>query len=103
MTVNINLRQNAYYEGTKTLDGNTYHLTVRWNTTTEKWYMDVEGLNNDVDIKGMALLCGKDLFEPYGYIALGNLWMVDNSGANEDPNYNDLIGRWTLEYTPVSD
>ncbi|MCP4537155.1 MAG: hypothetical protein GY832_08400, partial [Chloroflexi bacterium] len=94
MTVTINLRQNAYYEGTKVLDGNSYRLTVHWNTTTEKWYMDVEGLNNTVDIKGIALLCGKDLLSPYGYIELGQLWMVDNSNANEDPNYDDLIGRW---------
>jgi len=100
-TVIISVRANPYYRGTKALDGNTYTLTVRWNTHTEKWHMDLVGATNDVEIRGVALVGGKDLLAPYGYRNLGELWMVDNSGADEDPNFTDMGGRFTLEYTPV--
>lgn len=95
----INVQNRPYYQGTATLDGNNYTLVFRWNTYTGKWYMDIDGLNNDVSIKSIALVCGKDLFDRYGYLELGELWVIDNSGANEDPDYDDFGGRWTLEYT----
>jgi len=100
-TVKISVRDNPYYRGTKALDGNTYTLTVRWNTYTEKWIMDLEGATNDVAIMGIALVGGKDLLAPFGYRELGELWVMDNSGADEDPNFADMGGRFTLEYTPV--
>lgn len=101
-TVAINVRSNPYYRGSKALDGNTYTLTVRWNTYTEQWYMDLEGATNDVAIKGVALVGGKDLLASFGYRELGALWVIDNSGANENPNFADMGGRFTLEYTPVN-
>jgi len=97
----IGMTPNPYYTGTKVLDGNTYLLTVRWNTYNLKWYMDITGLTNTVDINGIALLPGFDLFEKYGYSELGSLNVVDNSGANEDPNFDDMGGRFTVEYTPL--
>jgi hypothetical protein len=102
-TVLINVKQLPYYFGTKSLDGSTYKLSIHWNTDNEKWYLSLEGLNNTVDIKGIALLCGKDLLAPFGYYELGELWVIDNSGANEDPDYLEFGTRWTLEYTPVAD
>ena len=90
-----------YYRGTKVLDGNTYEMLIKWNTFTEVWYMNIKGKNNTVDIKGIALLPGKDLFERYGEYQLGNLWVIDNSGKNEDPTFDEFGSRWTLEYTTV--
>ena len=102
MPININVKQLPYYQGTKSLDGNTYRLKLYWNTYNEKWYLGIYGYNNDVDINGIALLCGKNLLEPFGYEdVLGELWVIDNSGANEDPDYEDFGSRWTLEYTPL--
>jgi len=98
----INVKTNPYYRGVKSLDGSKYTLRFRWNETTEKWYMEIKGDNNDVHTAGIALLPGKDLLLQHGYIELGQLWVVDNSGANEDPNYDDFGGRWTLEYTPAA-
>lgn len=100
-TITINVKANAYYSGTVPLDGYMYEVTVRWNLNTEKWYMDLVGLNNDVDIKNIGLLPGKDLLAPYGYIELGTMYLIDNSGAGENPNYADIGGRFTLEYTEV--
>jgi hypothetical protein len=92
----------AYYKGTKSLDGVKYAIQIHWNTYTEKWYMNIKGLSNDVDIKGIALLPGRDLFAPYGYSAqLGELWVTDNTSGDENPNFDDMGTRWTLEYTPL--
>lgn len=98
----IKVQKNPYYQGTVVLDGQNYTITLRWNTYTSRWYMDLTGLNNSVDIRGVALVCGKDLLDKHGYIELGQLWVVDNSGANEDPDYDNFGGRWTLEYTPLT-
>jgi hypothetical protein len=100
-TIKIDVRQNPYYKGTKILDGVPYELRIHWNLTTEKWYLGIKGLTDDspVEINGIALLPGKDLFAKHGYEELGQLWVVDNSGANEKPNYDEFGSRWTLEYT----
>lgn len=101
MTIRIRTLANPYYKGTKALDGASYLFRIHWNITTEKWYMDIKGLSNDVDIKGIALLTGKDLLAPFGYGGqLGELWVIDQSEGNEDPNFDDMGTRWTLEYTP---
>jgi len=100
--VKINVRANPYYTGTKALDGNTYRLTIRWNTNTQKWYMDIKGITNTIERDGIALLPGKDLLYQFGYSELGELWVIDNSGAGENPNFDDMGGRFTLEYTPLN-
>ena len=103
-TVLIRVQPKPYYEGTKTLDGNTYKIRIHWNTTTEKWYLAITGLTTDLTIRGIALLPGKDLFAPFGYgLTLGQLWLVDNSGANENPTFYEMGERWTLEYTPIGE
>lgn len=101
--VKINVRVKPYYWGKKSLDGNPYRFDFRWNTNQEKWYMDIKGLANDVDKKGIALLGGKDLFAPFGFVELGELWMIDNSGADGDPDYSGMGSQYTLEYVPLAD
>ncbi|MCK5610782.1 hypothetical protein KAR91_53410 [Candidatus Pacearchaeota archaeon] len=97
----INLKPIPYYTGTKVLDNETYRLTIRWNIRTENWYMDIDGITANVAIHGMALLPGKDLLKKSGYSQLGQLFVIDNSNANEKPNFDEIGGRFTLEYTPV--
>jgi hypothetical protein len=99
----IKLYSKPAYTGTKVLDGNPYTLRIRWNTHTQKWYLDLIGTSNNVEIDGIALLCGKDLLAPYGYRhLLGELRLVDNSGRDEDPGFEEMGSRWTLEYTSKS-
>jgi hypothetical protein len=102
MTETINLRVNPYYWGTKILDGNQYRFDLWWNIETSRWYASITGLNNTVSIKGIALVPGQELIGKYGYEdILGQLHVIDNQGANEDPNFDDIGSRWTLEYTPL--
>ena len=104
MTITIKMRANPYYTDSVSLDGATYKRRIHWNILTAKWYMDVDGLNNSVSIKGIAVLPGKDLFAPYGYSGqLGTIELIDNTNTErpENPTYDDMGTRWTLEYTPL--
>jgi len=101
--IKIQVRENPYYYGNKILDGYSYRLLFWWNITTEQWQMNMEGNNNDVAIDGIPLLPGKDLFAPYGYRELGQLWIIDNSGADAAPEFYGMGSRWTLEYVPLAD
>ncbi len=101
--VRIKTLANYNYKGTKTLDGARYYLWIRWNENTGKFYMDLKGLNNDVDLTGLALLPGKNLLEPFGYDGqLGELWIIDHTHSDtpHNPEFDDMGTRWTLEYTP---
>ena len=103
MTIRIKTFANPYYKGTIALENVNYILQVHWNLTTEKWYLNIRGLSNDVIINGLALLPGKDLLAPFGYSGqLGELWVVDQTEGDENPTYDDMGTRWTLEYTPLT-
>ena len=102
MTIRIRTVPKYEYWGEKSLDGSRYRFDFRFLDYTEKWYFDIKGLNNDVEIDGIALLPGKDLLAPFGYSAqLGELWVVDHTQGNDNPNFDDMGTRWTLEYTPL--
>jgi len=102
MTVRIKTVPKYEYWGEKSLDGNRYRLDFKYLDYTRKWYVEIKGLSNDVNIK-VALLPGKDLLAPFGYSAqLGELWVVDNTQGNANPNFDDMGTRWTLEYTPLN-
>lgn len=90
--------------GHKVLDGKRYSVWIRWNGTTEKWYLDLTQIaDSTISIKGKALLQGKDLLRPHGYAhILGELWVEDTAGTNEDPTYEGMGDRWRLRYYPRS-
>ena len=101
--VEFNIRsQTPDQRGHKTLDGNQYDVWIRWNGTTEVWYMDMTQLSDaTVSIKGMALLPGKELLSPYGYAhILGELWVEDTADTEDDPTYEGMGDRWRLRYYP---
>lgn len=92
------------FVGVKTLDGRQYRLFIRYARDNGIWYMDITSMSDPtVSIKGKALLPGKDLFRPHGYgHILGELWVVDTSGANENPTYEGMGDRWRVQYHPLS-
>lgn len=104
MTVlNIAMKSLHYSTGTKILDGNNYSMTFRWNIALSKWYLDLEGISNNIKISNIALLPGIDLFRSSGYAELGELRMIDNSGAMENPDFENVNSRFTLEYTTIGE
>jgi hypothetical protein len=90
--------------GHKVLDGNQYDVWIRWNGTTEKWYMDLTQVSDSsTSMKGIALLQGRDLLGPHGYSnILGELWVEDTAGTYEDPTYEGMGDRWRLRYYPIT-
>lgn len=91
------------FTGTKTLDGRQYMIWIRYMKNNGIWYIDITSMSDpSVSIKGKALLPGKDLFRPHGYgNILGELWVEDTSGANENPTYEGMGDRWRLRYYPL--
>ena len=89
--------------GYKVLDGRKYDAWVRWNGTTEKWYLDLTSVSDSsVSIKGMALLMGRNILRPHGYgNILGELWVEDTAGTYNDPTYEGMGDRWRLRYYPL--
>ncbi|AUR89458.1 hypothetical protein NVP1123O_29 [Vibrio phage 1.123.O._10N.286.48.F3] len=94
------------------LDGNVYTIRVYWTAYDEqikaivddgndgKWFMDIAG--GAVNVKGIALVGGCDLLEPYAYSELGSLLVLDTSGNAEDPNFAGMGARFELRYLPKS-
>ena len=93
-----------YYEGVKSLDGRRYKIEVRYVVDLDRWYLDLSSTADaSVRILGLALLPGKELLGPYGYHnLLGQLWVVDTTGAGENPDYVGMGDRWELRYYPLA-
>lgn len=100
----IKLRPLAYYEGTKSLDGNPYKFRIYYNTYTSKWYFAMTSLvDATVTIRGVALLPGVDFLAKFGHSdVLGSMYLVDTSGADEEPTFEGIGDRWELRYYPKS-
>ena len=88
--------------GHRVLDGNKYGVWIRWNGTTQKWYLDLTSMSDEsVSMKGIALLQGRNLFAPHGFShVLGELWVEDTAGTTDDSTYDGMGDRWRLRYYP---
>lgn len=92
-----------YYDYYTTLEGNSYHITIKWNSTDEAWYLDLIGVSNDVAFQGIKLVGGIDLLEPYRILELGQLYIVDMQSENQDPNFEDVGDRYRLCYLEIGE
>ena len=97
----IPLSIDSHYDFNVELDDHSYEMTTRWNGTDEAWYLDILGVTNNVDQKGIKLVTGPNLLKPFPIIELGGLYMVDLQGEDSEPNYDDIGDRYVLLYVPV--
>ena len=96
MTVEIDIKiqeQGAgYFQVSSKLSGQVYKMTFIWSYRSLSWYLNI----NDT-AKGIKLVNGIDLLEPYHYIdelPPGKLGVVRNSGAESKPGFfNFGIGK----------
>ena len=79
------------------LDGNTYEITLRWNGTTTAWFMDIEGITNDVKLYGRKLTVGHDVLRRHAILELGTLGVSD-TGGKSDPDLEGFGDRFKLLY-----
>lgn len=92
-----------WYEFTSVLEGETYRLTVRYNSVYAAWYLDILGLSNEVDLKGITLLGGIDLLEGLTVLELGKLFIYDQEGKETEPDRDSLGNRHILLYLTLSE
>jgi hypothetical protein len=70
----------------------------RWNATSAAWYIDIEGADFPLDIKGIKLVGGCNLLEPYAVLELGTMEVIDQEGAYADPTRDSLGDRHQVYY-----
>ena len=86
----------TYYSFETLIDGESYRFTFRWNSTSETWYADLEGLTVDLTLLGLALIVGSDLLSPFAILELGSLYLYDTESRQENPTRDSLGGRHRL-------
>jgi hypothetical protein len=85
------------------LDGNTYNLSFHWNITDGAWYLNILGITNTVDQKGLKLVTGPNLLAPYALIDLGALYVVDQTSNQNDPDFDNWGVLYQLYYVEKAD
>lgn len=95
----ILLYSDPSYETQITLDGKQYRLTFYYSDNESAWYLNIEGLTDTaIIVKGIKLVMGVDLLEPYALIDLGQLWLVDLTGQKRDPSFDNISNDFVLYY-----
>lgn len=96
----IKLESNMYYDHLVTLDEKVYRFTYRWIVSELAWYLDMDGITNpEFAYHGIKLVGGVDLVEPFGVLDFGQLWCVDLSGQNRDPEFDNIATEFVLWYS----
>lgn len=73
------------------LGGTVYNLTVKWNTNSAAWILDIADSNNVLMVGGIPLVPGINLLEQYAYLGFtGQLIMQMDHDVTASPGYNDL-------------
>lgn len=80
-----------------TLDGLNVVIRYRWQTWSEKWFIDVDCDEAGVHSHGFALVTGRNMLANRSLSQLGGLSLIDAQG-DEDPDYDGLGVRWLLLY-----
>lgn len=88
-----------------TLDGESYVLRVRWNTTDDAWYLDAwEGDGVTPIAFSVKLVLGVRLGATYAHpLFLAGMFLIDDSGTGEEPKLADLGARVVLVHLNVAD
>jgi hypothetical protein len=103
-TVDIPLEpSNPRYKFKISLEGNSYELAIHWNEYDSGWYMDLLGISNDEDIKGIKLVTGPNLLKPFAIVDLGAMYIIDGEEEGLDPTFDEIGSRYTLIHTTEPD
>jgi hypothetical protein len=101
--MDIKLYSDPAYSIRVTLDSKSYKLTFRYSTSELAWYMDLDGLSDTtIAVHGIRLAGGVDLLEPYALNDLGELWLIDMSGARSEPTFDTISTNFVLYYVEIA-
>lgn len=73
------------------LAGTNYNLTVKWNTASLNWVMDIADANNNPILSGVPIITGADLLAQYAYMNFGGQLRAQTDGdLTAVPTYTNL-------------
>ncbi|MBU2645882.1 hypothetical protein KKI24_14330 [bacterium] len=88
ISLNIEAQGSGYFKVSALMSGQSYDLTFIWSTRSQCWYLNV-----DETVKGIKIVTGIDLLEPYHYmdtIPPGKLGAYRNSGRDSKPGFGNF-------------
>lgn len=87
------------------LDGVTYVLRARWNTTDVAWYLDAWERDGTTPIAfGIKLVLGVRLGSTYNHVLFAaGMFLLPLTDNGFDPGLNDLGGNVLLVHMTVDD
>ena len=89
---------NPFYGFDTELEGVVVSFSIHWNYFAKKWVADISSDEIALDIEDLFLVGGIDLFSSYAIRELGQLFLVDLEGLDEDPTFEGLGDRFILLY-----
>lgn len=93
-----------WYQFQITLSGNLYTLTMRFNTRTNRWILDIGDSANNPLVVGLPILIQQNVNGQYVVTGLPNgfFYSLDNSGKGQQPTLNSFQIDHTLYYLDES-
>ena len=98
----IQLDVRPRYSFSVALEEKDYQFSIHWNETDTAWYLDLKGITNTEDIKGIKLVTGPNLIKPYAILDMGALYMIDVKEEGLDPDYDNIGSRYLMYYVPTT-
>lgn len=99
----IQLKQNPFYSFDIDLELDTFNFTIKWNMADSAWYLDIFGITCEIDIKGIKMAPGVNLLEPFAISQLCKLYIVDATGKNREPDFDNINIDYRLIYITFDD
>ena len=90
----------SWYQETVTLDGVDFVLTCAWCERERRWYLDIATADGTVLRSGIKIVADRPLTQRMtdDLRPLGELWCLDWTGLDGDPDLRDLGARCALLY-----
>jgi hypothetical protein len=83
---------------TATLDGVVWQFSLWRNFMDRGFYVDLYEPISGVRVRGIKLVAGIDLIEPYGLNDLGWLFLTDENRTGEDPTVETIESFYFLYF-----
>jgi len=83
-----------------TLEGSVFTMHFRYNTRAERWFMDLNDVDDVEIVSGIPLLYGLPLFDRFKYeeLPLGRFILLDETGEKRNPTRDGLGEDFKLLY-----
>ena len=88
---------------TTELEGIGWQIYYRWNYTESAWYMDLSSVQTGDTVRGIKMVPGINILQPFALTELGWMYVVDTEGKEANPDYDGWGDRYKVLYIPKED